>query len=353
VHNRVQTIEAITERLRHLVPNARIAIAHGQMPDGELEKIMFEFADKKYDILVCSTIIENGLDIANVNTMIVNDAPQFGLSQLYQLRGRIGRGNRRGYAYLLYNSNSPITRTAERRLKAIFESTELGAGFQIALKDLEIRGAGTILGSAQHGHMAAVGFQLYCDMLAEAIDKQRGTAPTAKAERTQPTVSLAVDAYIPSDYVEDMNQRLRLYQRLASIGSIGDVDDIAAELRDRFGPLPEPVLAILTTVRIRIKSAMLSIKAIAIDPTSLTMRGDPLTSYDRGALYKRFGMAARVERGVLRVPTVRLSAGRTDDVEEILDRALALAHLDDSGMGVSQSQNNDRRPVSARRGFPT
>ncbi|MDB5058616.1 MAG: mfd, partial [Chloroflexi bacterium] len=353
VHNRVQTIEAITERLRYLVPSARIAIAHGQMPDGELEKIMFEFADKKYDILVCSTIIENGLDIANVNTMIVNDAPQFGLSQLYQLRGRIGRGSRRGYAYLLYNPNLPITRTAERRLKAIFESTELGAGFQIALKDLEIRGAGTILGSAQHGHMAAVGFQLYCDMLAEAIDKQRGTVPTAKTVRTPTTVSLSVDAYIPSDYVEDMNQRLRLYQRLASIGIIADVDDLAAELRDRFGPLPEPVRAILATVRIRTKASLLAISSIAIDPTSLTMRGNPLTTYDRAALYGRFGMAARIDRGVLRVPTARLSPGRTDDVEEILDRAIALAHMDNNVAASSSVGEGDRRPVSARRGFPS
>jgi transcription-repair coupling factor (superfamily II helicase) len=353
VHNRVQTIQAIAERLRHLVPSARVAIAHGQMPDSELEKIMFEFADKQFDILVCSTIIENGLDIANVNTMIVNDAPQFGLSQLYQLRGRIGRGSRRGYAYLLYNPNTPITRTAERRLKAIFESTELGAGFQIALKDLEIRGAGTILGSAQSGHMATIGFQLYCDMLAEAIDAQRGTASATKTERALPSISLQVDAYIPSDYVEDMNQRLRLYQRLAGAGTVGDLNDLAAELRDRFGPLPDAVLAMLATVRIRIKADLLGISSITIDPTSLIMRGNPLTPYDRAGLYGRFGMAARVDRGILRVPAPRLSPARIDDVEDILDRAITLAHLGSDGPTPTQAQVDERRPVAARRGFPT
>jgi len=325
VHNRVQNIQAIAERVRCLVPQARIAVAHGQMPDDTLERIMFEFADRQYDILVCSTIIENGVDIANVNTMIVNDAPQFGLSQLYQLRGRIGRGSRRGYAYLLYNPNTPVSKTAERRLRAIFESTELGAGFQIALKDLEIRGAGTILGSAQHGHMVAVGFQLYCSMLAEAIEEQRGVKTAAKAERQVPSVSLQVDAYIPSEYVGDENQRLRLYQRLAALEGVEGVDDLGAELRDRFGPLPDTVQAILATVRIRIKAGLLGISSVTVDPTALVIRGTPLTPYDRSAAYVKFGAAARIERGVLRIPTARLSPNRTDDVEEILDRALALA----------------------------
>jgi transcription-repair coupling factor (superfamily II helicase) len=351
VHNRVQTIEAISERLRYLVPQARIAVAHGQMPDADLERIMFDFADKRFDILVCSTIIENGLDIANVNTMIVNDAPQFGLSQLYQLRGRIGRGAKRGYAYLLYNSNVPISRTAERRLKAIFESTELGAGFQIALKDLEIRGAGTILGSAQHGHMAAVGFQLYCDMLAEAIDRQRGGDEPARAERAAPSISLQIDAYIPADYVDDENQRLRLYQRLAALASVDAVNDLATELRDRFGPLPDPVQAVLATVRIRIKAALLDISSIVIDPTSLVIRGTQMTNYDRADLYGRFGMAARIDRGVVRVPTSKLSPNKASDVEAIMDKALELAHLV-TGISIPTTAT-PREPVPARRQFPS
>ncbi len=351
VHNRVQTIEAIAERLRHLVPQARVAVAHGQMRDDALERIMFDFADRRFDVLVCSTIIENGLDIANVNTMIVNEATQFGLSQLYQLRGRIGRGSRRGYAYLLYNSNVPVSRTAERRLKAIFESTELGAGFQIALKDLEIRGAGTILGSAQHGHLVAVGFDLYCTMLAEAVNEQRGLPSSSTAERTAPVITLQVDAYIPPEYVEDENQRLRLYQRLAGLSSVEGVEDLGAEMRDRFGPLPEPVQATLAIVRIRIKAELLHISSIAVDPMWLVMRGSPSTTYDRVSLYTRYGMAARIDRGNLRVPRSKILPSGIDAAEEILDRAVEVSRASAGGTMVRPPQT-DRRPVSAGRGFP-
>ncbi|HXT37051.1 MAG TPA: TRCF domain-containing protein, partial [Chloroflexota bacterium] len=324
VHNRVQTIQAMAERLRRLAPQARIEIAHGQMPEAELERAMFAFADKQYDLLICSTIIENGLDIPNVNTMIVNDAPQFGLSQLYQLRGRIGRGSRRGYAYLLYNPNLRITRTAERRLKAIFESTELGAGFQIAMKDLEIRGAGNVLGSAQHGQMAAVGFQLYASMLAEAIERQRAGSDALPAEQPRPVVSIHVDAFIPDDYVEDGNQRLRLYQRLAAATKSAEVIDLEAELRDRFGPLPDPVAAMLAMVRIRLKATPLGILDIKLDPTSLVIHGTPTMVYDRQDLYATYGMAARIDRGILRLSAQRLAADPLAAIERILDRAAAL-----------------------------
>jgi transcription-repair coupling factor (superfamily II helicase) len=354
IHNRVQTIEAMAERLRFLVPHARLAVAHGQMPEADLERVMFDFSDKKYDILVCSTIVENGLDIPNVNTMLINDAPQFGLSQLYQLRGRIGRAAKRAYAYLLYNPNLPISKTAEKRLRAIFESTELGAGFQIALKDLEIRGAGSVLGSAQHGHMAAIGFQLYCTMLAETIEQQRsGKAPVEEAP-AQPAISLQVDAYIPSDYVEDANQRLRLYQRLAGITSVSDVTDLEAEIRDRFGPLPDPVQALLGTVRVRQKAVLLGISAIEVNPTLLTVRATPLVLFDRPALYGRYGMAARVDRGVLRIPRERVAANPLPEIEEILDRALkvmgrdplagpAAASMENRAAGISELQAALRR----------
>ncbi|MGH2410143.1 MAG: TRCF domain-containing protein, partial [Chloroflexota bacterium] len=324
VHNRVQTIQAMAERLRRLAPQARIEIAHGQMPEAELERAMFAFADKQYDLLICSTIIENGLDIPNVNTMIVNDAPQFGLSQLYQLRGRIGRGSRRGYAYLLYNPNLRISRTAERRLKAIFESTELGAGFQIAMKDLEIRGAGNVLGSAQHGQMAAVGFQLYASMLAEAIERQRTGGEALPAEQPRPVVSIHVDAFIPDDYVEDGNQRLRLYQRLAAATKSTEVIDLEGELRDRFGPLPDPVAAMLAMVRIRLKATQLGILDLKLDPTSLVIQGAPTTVYDRQDLYAAYGMAARIDRGILRLSAQRLSTDPLTAIERILDRAAAL-----------------------------
>ena len=337
VHNRVQTIEAMMERLRRLAPHARLAVAHGQMPEAELERVMFDFAAGTYDVLVCSTIIENGLDIPNVNTMIVHEATNFGLSQLYQLRGRIGRGSKRGYAYLLYNPNTRITRTAERRLKAIFESTELGAGFQIALKDLEIRGAGNVLGAAQHGHMAAVGFQLYATMLQEAIEVQREGKAEAQPVRAQATISLPVDAYLPAEYVEDENQRLRLYQRLAGISEVKDIDDLESEIRDRFGPLPEAVLTMLATVRIRLKALQLGISKVSLDPEALVIQGTYATLYDRMAVYARYGASARIDRGVLRLPARALGKSPIGEVEDILNKALVV---------TLQSQQPTAAPMS-------
>ena len=344
VHNRVQTIEPIAERLRHLVPNARIGIAHGQMPDGELERIMFDFAARQYDILVCTTIIESGLDIPNVNTMIVNDATNFGLSQLYQLRGRIGRANRRGYAYLLYNASARITRTAERRLRAIFESTELGAGFQIAMIDLEIRGAGNVLGSAQHGQMTAVGFQLYANMLTQAIERQRDGAAAESTERPPLTLSLPVDALIPSGYVEDENQRLRLYQRLYNVERVAEIGGLEAEIRDRFGPLPDPVRNLLATVRIRFKARRLTVQSIILDPTSLVMRGDPAaTVFDRVSAYARYGTNFKIDRGVYRLPASQLAADPLPQIEEILDQALAL----DERLADAPPEATRREPAAA------
>jgi transcription-repair coupling factor (superfamily II helicase) len=350
VHNRVQTIEAMAERLRHLVPHARLQIAHGQMAEGELERVMFDFASGQYDILVCSTIIESGLDIPNVNTMIINDAPQFGLAQLYQLRGRIGRGSRRGYAYLIYNANARITRIAERRLKAIFESTELGAGFQIAMIDLEIRGAGNVLGSAQHGQMVAVGFQLYAEMLTEAIGRQRGGADVAPEDRVWPTVTLPVDAYLPKDYVEDENQRLRLYQRMAAMARVAEVKELEAEIRDRFGPLPEPVTNMLATVRIRIKASELELTSIIQDPTALVLRGSPMTVYDRMAAYARYGREVRIDRGTFRLPVRLLAADPLPEIEEILDKAIWLKHQ----IGEAGAAGGERAPAASgqARGFP-
>jgi transcription-repair coupling factor (superfamily II helicase) len=253
---------------------------------------------------------------------------------------------------LLYNPNVPVSRTAERRLKAIFESTELGAGFQIALKDLEIRGAGTILGSAQHGHLVAVGFDLYCSLLAEAVNEKRGISASAQPERKVPTINLQVDAYIPPEYVEDENQRLRLYQRLAGFTAVDSVNDLAAEMRDRFGPLPEPVKATLAMVRIRIKAEALHMSSITVDPMWLVMRGSIDTVYDRVALYSRFGMAARIDHGNLRVPIARVLPNVVDAAEEILDRGLVVSGTPANGRIQTPPRQDERRPVTAQRGFP-
>jgi transcription-repair coupling factor (superfamily II helicase) len=324
VHNKVQTIEAIAERLRHLAPGARVGVGHGQMPEADLEHVMFDFASGKIDVLVCSTIIESGLDIPNVNTMFINDAPHFGLAQLHQLRGRIGRGSRRGYAYLLYNGQARISRIAERRLKAIFETTDLGAGFQLAMVDLEIRGAGNVLGAEQSGHMAAVGFQLYSAMLGEAIERQRGRAPEQVEERAHPVISIPVDTFIPSTYVEDENQRLRLYQRVAAAEHFTDLQAIADEFRDRFGPMPEPVRKLLATARLRMKAAQLAITSIQVDQHQLLLQGTLHTVYDRVAAYPRYGRDVRIDRGVLRLPAGRLNGEPLDAIETLLDDALAL-----------------------------
>ena len=217
VHNRVETIEAQAEQLRRLLPEARIVVGHGQMGEGALEKVMLTFADGAADVLVCTTIIESGLDIPNANTIVIDRADTLGLAQLYQLRGRVGRSSRRAYAYLLYRRRERMSEEARKRLQAIFNASELGAGFQIALADLEIRGAGNILGGEQSGHMAAVGFDLYSRLLAEAVEeaKARREDRAPVREAPQAVVDLPVDAHLPDDYVPEEAQKLELYRRLA------------------------------------------------------------------------------------------------------------------------------------------
>jgi transcription-repair coupling factor (superfamily II helicase) len=321
VHNKVQTIQAMAERLRRLVPEARIAIGHGQMPEDELEKVMEDFARKDYEILVCSSIIENGLDIPNVNTMIVNDAPNFGLAQLYQLRGRIGRGSVRAYAYLLYRRDARLTRTAEQRLRAIFESTELGAGFKIAMKDLEIRGAGNLLGPEQSGTMASVGFDLYSKLLAQAIGERKGEGP--EQERAPVALSLPLAMYIPADYVEAESPRLDLYRRIAGMEDPDALAELDDEVRDRFGPTPEPVDNLLYFARIKALAARAGLIGLSLDDATLTVRGDEDTVFDRVALYNRFGGEARIVRGVLRVPRGKLGTEWRGTLTAILEETIA------------------------------
>ncbi len=274
VHNRVETIEAQAEQLRRLLPGARIVVGHGQMAEGTLERVMVDFAAGNADVLVCTTIIESGLDIPNANTIIIDRADQLGLAQLYQLRGRVGRSSRRAYAYLLYRRRERMTEEARRRLQAIFNASELGAGFQIALADLEIRGAGNILGGEQSGHMAAVGFDLYSRLLAEAVEEQKarheGREPVV--EPPQAVVDLPVEAHLPDDFVPDEAQKLELYRRLARARTPGDIAAFRQEVLDRFGPLPQPVLRLVEVAELRLAAEQAGVSSISREEGQLVVR---------------------------------------------------------------------------------
>ena len=248
VHNRVSDIDRVAREIRDLVPEARVAIAHGQMDEGSLETVVFDFWERRHDVLVCTTIIESGIDMPSVNTLIVDRADLLGLGQLHQIRGRVGRGGQRAYAYLFHPADRVLSEQAYERLRTIGEYTELGSGFKIAMRDLEIRGAGNLLGADQSGHIAAVGYDLYVQLVAEAVAEARGEARTAP-----PTVSIDVpgDAHLPKDYVAAEDARLEAYRRLASAGSAADVDDIGVEWADRYGPLPAPARGLLAVARLR------------------------------------------------------------------------------------------------------
>lgn len=250
VYNRVNNIEEITSQVARLVPEANVAFAHGQMKEHELEKIMFQFINAEIDVLVATTIIETGLDISNVNTMIIHDSDAMGLSQLYQLRGRVGRSNRTSYAFLMYKKDKMLKEIAEKRLQAIREFTDLGSGFKIAMKDLEIRGAGNLLGERQHGHMEAVGYDLYCKMLNEAVKTLKGMK---KAEEDFDTyVDMDVDAFIPPEYIVNEVQKLEIYKRIASLENEAECDDMRKELKDRFGTVPKSVENLIQISLIRV-----------------------------------------------------------------------------------------------------
>jgi transcription-repair coupling factor (superfamily II helicase) len=274
VHNRVETIEAQAEQLRRLLPDARFVVGHGQMPEGALEKVMITFAAGEADVLVCTTIIESGLDIPNANTIIIDRADTLGLAQLYQLRGRVGRSARRAYAYLLYRRRERLSDEARKRLQAIFNASELGAGFQIALSDLEIRGAGNILGGEQSGHMAAVGFDLYSRMLAEAVEGEKaqreGRAPVIAAPSA--VIDLPMDAHLPDEYVADEAPKLELYRRLAYARSDDDIAAFRSEVTDRFGPMPDPVERLVEVAELRLAAEAAGVLSISRESGWLIIR---------------------------------------------------------------------------------
>ena len=324
VHNRVQSIAYVAAKLRALVPEARLAIAHGQMAEGELEKVMADFAQGKIDILVCTTIIESGLDVPNANTLIVNQADKFGLTQLYQLRGRVGRGANLAYAYFPYDRGKRLTPDAEKRLRTIFEATELGAGFGIAMKDLEIRGAGTLLGTKQSGHITAVGFNLYTRLLGEAVEEQKAKQagkPVDKAKRLPPpTIDLPLPAYIPEDYVSDINTRLSLYQSLTEIKNTEQVEAIGRDFKDRFGALPQEVQNLLYAVRIKLLATRAGIESISTEDSQIVLRLFEGMRFDRQKLEPILRDGIKIGITQLRLEFRRLGKEWQEVLEEVLGR---------------------------------
>jgi len=273
VHNRVRGIQKVAQDLRQLIPQAKIGIAHGQMAEEQLEDIMIDFLEKRYDILICTTIIEIGLDIPNVNTIIIDDAYKFGLSQLYQLRGRVGRTDRRAYAYFLYPSYHSITDTARKRLQAIKEFSELGSGFKLAMRDLEIRGAGNLLGKEQHGFVSEIGFNLYCRLLEEAIKELReeGEGREKKKDIT-PVIDIKIDAYIPKIYIPNLEQRVLFYKKLAEIKDLEGLEKVKEELKDRYGLYPQEVRNLLEIIYLKIFLKKLGINSLIVKEENLILR---------------------------------------------------------------------------------
>lgn len=276
VYNKVKDIAEITARVQSLVPEANVAYAHGQMREHQLERIMYDFINGDIDVLVSTTIIETGLDISNANTMIIHDADKLGLSQLYQLRGRVGRSNRMAYAFLLYRRDRLLREVAEKRLAAIREFTDLGSGFKIAMRDLEIRGAGNLLGEAQHGHMEAVGYDLYCKMLNEAVKNMKQGTSQEEAASFTTTVDLNVDAFIPASYIPDEYQKLDIYKRIALIETEEEMDDMMEELIDRFGDIPKKVQKLILIARL--KAFAHSVYVTSIEQKGQTLK---ITMYER------------------------------------------------------------------------
>ncbi|HEY9793168.1 MAG TPA: TRCF domain-containing protein, partial [Candidatus Obscuribacterales bacterium] len=268
LHNRVESIERVAYELKELVPEARIAIGHGQMQERDLENVMLDFANHQFDILVCTTIIESGLDIPNANTLIIDDADKLGLAQLYQIRGRVGRSDIQAYAYCFYRPEKVISDQAQNRLKAIREFTSLGSGYQIALRDMEIRGVGNILGAEQHGHMVAVGFDLYCKLLEESVAELKGESVAADLD-TQ--IDINVTAFIPDDYIPDQQHRIIEYKRLADVKNERGLIMLTDEWRDRFGPLPAEVQQLVKIVKLRLLASKVNVSAIKPDMVGLRL----------------------------------------------------------------------------------
>jgi len=326
VHNRVQNIKHIAAQLTKLLPEARLAIGHGQMPEHKLEEVMAAFSRGDVDVLVCTTIIESGLDVPNANTLIVNRADRFGLTQLYQLRGRVGRGANLAYAYFLYEKGKRLSPEAEKRLRTIFEATELGAGFGIAMKDLEIRGAGNLLGAAQSGHINSVGFSLYTRLLAEAVEELKAGRAGKSMEEIKssrlppPTIALPLPAFIPDDYVTDVDTRLSLYRCLAGMNKPEQAAEMTADFTDRFGPPPAEVNNLLYAVKIKALAARAGVESITSEAGQILLQVLPGLELDRKKLEPVLKDGIKAGRRQVRLDTKRLGGEWRRVLEEVLGR---------------------------------
>jgi len=319
VHNRVENIDEVAEGLRTLVPSVRFMTAHGQMPERALEGVMRRFLDREADVLVTTTIVESGLDVATANTLVVDRADAMGLAQLYQLRGRIGRSTEQAYAYLF----APLSATPEsqKRLEALMDFTELGSGFAIAMRDLEIRGAGNLLGSEQSGHIAAVGFEMYLSLLEEAVALAKGQ-PVEEESAAPVIVELALDAYLPVDYVRDEAERVDLYRRASGVHTLAELDDLAEELQERFGELPEPALNLLGLSRIKLLAREVGATAVNYRSGTFSITGITASSAGPALIRKATGGVVAGREGRI---TVRGSGLNPLELAERTLRALKLS----------------------------
>ncbi|MEA1958112.1 MAG: transcription-repair coupling factor [Chloroflexota bacterium] len=306
VHNRIDGIHRIAGEIGKLVPHAVVTAAHGQMSPDQLENIMFDFYEGHIDVLVSTTIIEAGLDVPNANTLVVSDADRMGLAQLYQLRGRVGRSANRAYAYFLYDTAKPLTPQSSRRLETIAEATELGAGFRIAMRDLEIRGAGNILGSEQSGQIGAVGFDLYCRMLSDAVEELRTGKIKPDIVQQGPSIDLPVKARIPESYVSDLDVRLEIYQRISRITSREEVEAMRGELIDRFGQLPPQVVNLLYAVDIKVLAMEAGVESIVSEDRQLTLKLPPDKKFDKVKVQTILGNGVKVGTTQLRLDLAKL-----------------------------------------------
>ena len=269
LHNNVETIESKASKILEAVPEAKIAIGHGKMKENELSEVWRKMLEQEVDVLVCTTIIETGVDLPNANTLIIENADCMGLSQLHQLRGRVGRSSRRAYAYFTFRRSKVLTEIQQKRLAAIREFTEFGSGFKIAMRDLELRGAGNIMGAQQHGHMESVGYDMYLKLLGEAVSEERGEAPAQKD--LDCLIDISVDAHIPESYVESLTLRLDVYRRIADIRTPEDSNDVKEELRDRFGEIPQSVQGLIDIALVRNKAYSMGIYEIRQNDSSLLL----------------------------------------------------------------------------------